>query len=265
MSQAGNALHTKFGLFEVNLQAGELRKQGLKLKLGRNALRVLGLLLQHPGELLMREETRQALWGADAFVTFDPGINKAIHELRQALGDASSNPNYIETVPGRGYRFIYSPQASRQENRKHLHFIAILPFATELADPERELFNKAVVERLIDLISQTPGLRVLAYSTVQQYRREYLNPDVVRKNLGVRIAAFGESSRSEDNNLLLHVELVDVCEGTQLWGGQFRDSFVSMRADPAKVADQICDQLRPVLTHRTGKRNGSGRIYEMAA
>jgi DNA-binding winged helix-turn-helix (wHTH) protein len=109
MSQAGNALHTKFGLFEVNLQAGELRKQGLKLKLGRNALRVLGLLLQHPGELLMREETRQALWGADAFVTFDQGINKAIHELRQALGDASSNPNYIETVPGRGYRFIYSP------------------------------------------------------------------------------------------------------------------------------------------------------------
>jgi DNA-binding winged helix-turn-helix (wHTH) protein len=266
MSQAVSALHMKFGLFDVNLQAGELRKQGLKLKLGRNALKVLGLLLQHPGELLTREEIRQALWGANTFVTFDQGINKAIHELRRAFGDPSNDPHYIETVPGRGYRFIHSPQASRQETKKHnhLHSIAVLPFATEPADRETELFSKRLVELLIDIISQVPGLSVLAYSTVQQYRREDLNPEAVRKSLGVRIAILGELTRSQDK-LLLHVELVDVCHGTQLWGGEFKRSFARIQPAPGKLADQIWNRVRPILILKASKRSENGKIYQMAA
>jgi DNA-binding winged helix-turn-helix (wHTH) protein len=266
MSQAVSALHMKFGLFDVNLQAGELRKQGVKLKIGRNALRVMGLLLQHPGELLTREEIRHALWGEDTFVTFDQGINKAIHDLRQALGDACNNPNYIETVPGRGYRFIYSRQAPREENKKHnhSHSIAVLPFSTEPADRETELFNKRLVERLIDIISQAPGFSVLAYSTVQQYRGEDLNPEAVRRNLGVRIAALGELSRSQDK-LLLHLELVDVCHGTQLWGGEFRRSFAGIQTAPGKLADQIWDRVRPILVLKARKRSENEKIYQMAA
>jgi DNA-binding winged helix-turn-helix (wHTH) protein len=265
MRQAGMASCIKFGLFDINLQTGELRKQGLKLKLGRNALRVMELLLQHPGELLTREDIRQTLWGGGTFVTFDRGINKAIHELRQALGDSSNNPNYIETVPSRGYRFIYSPEAAGQQNRNdNLHSIAILPFATEPADRETELFNKTVVERIIDLVAQEPGLTVLAYSTVQHYRGEDLNPEAIRKNLGVRIAALGELTRSQDK-LLLHVELVDVWDGTQLWGGQFTRSFARMQVAPVKLADQIWDRVRPILILKARKRNENEKIYQVAA
>ncbi len=130
MKQGASLPHLNFGLFDLNLQTGELRKQGLKIKLGRHAFRVLALLLEHPGQLRTREEIRQQLWDTDTFVNFDQSVNKAIHQLREALGDPASNPHYIETVAGRGYRFIYFAQASSQATRKQIRqlaSIAVLP------------------------------------------------------------------------------------------------------------------------------------------
>lgn len=98
----------RFGPFEADLRIGELRKHGVRLRLHGQPLRVLGVLLERPGELVTREELRARLWGADTFVDFEHGLNAAVNKLRAALGDPTDHPRYIETVPRHGYRFIGS-------------------------------------------------------------------------------------------------------------------------------------------------------------
>lgn len=96
----------RFGNFEVDLHGGELRRKGLKIKLQDQPRQILKVLLEHPGELVSREELRQRLWQPDTFVDFDHSLNTAMMRLREVLGDSSENPRFIETVPRRGYRFI---------------------------------------------------------------------------------------------------------------------------------------------------------------
>lgn len=105
----------RFGVFELDVRAGELRKQGIKVKLQEQPFQILVLLLAHPGEVVTRDELRKKLWPADTFVDFDHGLNRAVNKLREALGDHSDSPRFIETLPRRGYRFvapIHPPAAS---------------------------------------------------------------------------------------------------------------------------------------------------------
>jgi len=96
----------RFGVFEVDLRGGELRKQGVKIKLQEQPFQVLQILLEHPGEIVTREDLCQRIWPSDTFVDFDGGVNNAIKRLREALGDRAETPRFIETLPRRGYRFI---------------------------------------------------------------------------------------------------------------------------------------------------------------
>ncbi len=96
----------RFGTFEVDLRAGELRKQGKRIKLQDQPFQVLAVLLQRPGEVVTREELRSQIWPQDTFVDFDNSLNTAINKLREALGDSADNPRFIETLPRRGYRFL---------------------------------------------------------------------------------------------------------------------------------------------------------------
>jgi eukaryotic-like serine/threonine-protein kinase len=96
----------RFGAFEVDVRSGELRKQGVHIKLQDQPFHVLTVLLQRPGEVATREELRNQNWPADTFVDFDNSLNTAINKLREALGDSADSPRFIETLPRRGYRFI---------------------------------------------------------------------------------------------------------------------------------------------------------------
>ena len=96
----------RFGAFTVDLQLGELRKYGTRIRLQEQPFQVLAMLMERPGDLVTREELRQRLWPADTFVDFDHGLNAAISRLRDALNDSAEKPRYIETIPRRGYRFI---------------------------------------------------------------------------------------------------------------------------------------------------------------
>jgi len=96
----------RFGAFEVDLRTGELRKNGLKIKLQDQPFRVLIILLRHAGDVVTREELRRELWSNDTFVDFDHGLNAAVRRLRDALDDSAENPRFIETLPRHGYRFI---------------------------------------------------------------------------------------------------------------------------------------------------------------
>src|SRR5271155_981871 len=96
----------RFGVFELDLAAGELRKNGVRLRLQEQPFQVLALLLERAGDVVTREELRLKLWPADTFVDFDHGLNTAVNKLRETLGDSASSPRYIETMARRGYRFI---------------------------------------------------------------------------------------------------------------------------------------------------------------
>src|SRR5215467_2528199 len=103
----------RFGVFEVDLRAGELRKQGKRIKIQEQPFHVLTVLLQRPGEVVTREELRNQNWPPDTFVDFDNSLNTAINKLRETLGDSADNPRFIETLPRRGYRFL-APVSSDQ-------------------------------------------------------------------------------------------------------------------------------------------------------
>src|SRR5690242_10952221 len=96
----------QFGLFELDVQQAELRKRGVRVKLQDQPLKVLQLLLENRGEIVTREQLRTNIWPANTFVEFDHGLYSAMARLREALGDSSDNPRFIETVARRGYRFI---------------------------------------------------------------------------------------------------------------------------------------------------------------
>jgi TolB-like protein/DNA-binding winged helix-turn-helix (wHTH) protein len=96
----------RFGAYAVDLRSGELHKEGVKIKLQEQPFRLLALLLEHPGEVVTRDELRQRLWPEDTFGAFDDGLNTAIKKLRDALGDSAEKPRLIETLPKHGYRFL---------------------------------------------------------------------------------------------------------------------------------------------------------------
>ena len=96
----------RFGVFEVDLHSGELRRNGLKVKLQGQPFQILALLLERPGEVVTRDDLRSRLWPADTFVDFEHSLNAAVKRLRETLGDSAEKPIYIETLPRRGYRFL---------------------------------------------------------------------------------------------------------------------------------------------------------------
>jgi TolB-like protein/DNA-binding winged helix-turn-helix (wHTH) protein/Flp pilus assembly protein TadD len=106
MPEASAPVRLRFGVFEVDLRAGELRKHGVRLRVQEQPFQVLAMLLERPGQTVTREELRNRLWTAETFVDFDHGVNKAVNRIRDLLGDSATSPRFVETVPRRGYRFI---------------------------------------------------------------------------------------------------------------------------------------------------------------
>jgi cholera toxin transcriptional activator len=96
----------RFGVFEADLDARELRKQGRRIRLQEQPFAVLAILLERPGSVVSREDIRQKLWAADTFVDFDHSLNTAVNKIRETLGDSAASPRFVETVARRGYRFV---------------------------------------------------------------------------------------------------------------------------------------------------------------
>ena len=129
----------QFGTYEIALHSGELRKAGVRIKVQQQPLKLLEILLEHPGEVVTREQLRSRIWPNESFGDFDQAVNVAIAKLRGALGDSADNPRYIETLPRRGYRFIAEVAVvNRPTNKPEL----LAEVATSQAD-ERAQFEAA--------------------------------------------------------------------------------------------------------------------------
>src|SRR5208282_3839954 len=111
----------RFGTFELDVESGELRKEGKSQpRLRDQALQILLMLAGRPREIVTRENLRERLWSSDTFVDFDHGLNSAINQLRNALGDSAANPRFIQTVPRRGYRFLSPVEIIGASGRAHV-------------------------------------------------------------------------------------------------------------------------------------------------
>src|SRR5262252_1096604 len=118
MDRLSHTRGLRFGTYEVDRHAGELRKAGLRIKVQQQPLKLLEILLEHPGEVVTREELRNRIWPDASFGDFDQAVNIAIAKLRGVLGDSADNPRFIETVPRRGYRFIAEVTVLQRDSRK---------------------------------------------------------------------------------------------------------------------------------------------------
>jgi DNA-binding winged helix-turn-helix (wHTH) protein len=106
MADEPSSRRYRFGVFEADATTGELRRQGIRVKLNSQPFQLLLMLLERPGEVLSREEISAALWPSDTFVDYDHGMNSAVNRIREALGDSAGNPRFVETLARRGYRFV---------------------------------------------------------------------------------------------------------------------------------------------------------------
>ena len=134
-----NGRIARFGVFELDLAAGELRKSGVRMRLQGQPFQVLALLLERAGEVVTREELQQKLWAADTFVDFDHSLNTAINKVREALGDSASSPRYVETMARRGYRFIAPVHSEVPKTAVNIQPSAPEPSLTAAIHPELEV------------------------------------------------------------------------------------------------------------------------------
>jgi DNA-binding winged helix-turn-helix (wHTH) protein len=256
----------RFGLFELNTRTGELRKQGLRIRLSKQPFQVLSLLLEHPGRLRTREELKHKLWPEDTYVDFDRSLNKAVHAVRGALGDSADNPHYIETVSRHGYRFIgmgaetFRQTGSNLRGQHKIDSIAVLPIECDMTD-----LNSAVDEitiGIIDNLSRLRGVRVLAYGTIRHYKGRDVDAQTMGRDMDVAAVLVGCCSfRGE--SFVLHIELIDVLDGSQIWGEQVRRSRTEIIKNAEPLAQQVCEQLQEILARNVNDDVGADDKLEM--
>ena len=157
----------RFDVFELDAHAGELRKDGARIKLQDQPLHVLEMLLERRGDVVTRDEMQRRLWPSDTFVDFEHGLYYAIKRVREALGDSAENPRFIETLSKRGYRFIGTIDLSGSAPAggvAAVESIAVLPFINMSSDREDEYFADGITEEIINALAQIQQLRVVARS-----------------------------------------------------------------------------------------------------
>src|SRR5205085_7324448 len=169
----------RFGAFEFSAAALELRRRGINVRIQRQPLQVLAMLLAQPGALVTRDTLRTSLWSDGTFVDFERGLNAAVRRLRRALGDAAIRPRFVETLPRRGYRFIAATASDRNgsdESTEPGRSVAVLPFTNATGDGENDYLVDGITERVISELSLMRDLRVMARAAVFPYKGSRRNP-----------------------------------------------------------------------------------------
>jgi TolB-like protein/DNA-binding winged helix-turn-helix (wHTH) protein/Tfp pilus assembly protein PilF len=342
-SHSGAETTVRFAGFELNLQTGELRQDGVAIRLQPQPTLILALLASRPGSLVTREEIQQRIWGSETFVDFDTGLNSAIRQIRHALQDNTGAPRFIETVPRRGYRFLAAiekienngdgpavllpavldqsnapeqglagsldsglPETEDQGTRQPtldaainprlrwltagasalaglllitiwftlfrgrgeaIDSVAVLPFVNTSSDPDTEYLNDGIAETLIGQLSQIPRLKVMARSTVIRYKGGNIDPQKIGRELNVRAVLTGRVSERGEM-LTISMELMDVRDGSELWGGRYHRKLTDILAVQEDIAREVIGKLRLRLAgdeekQLTANVTGSGEAYEL--
>jgi TolB-like protein/DNA-binding winged helix-turn-helix (wHTH) protein/thioredoxin-like negative regulator of GroEL len=264
----------RFGVFEVDLQAGELRKSGARVKLQEKPFQVLSILLEHPGEVVTREELQQRLW-PDVNVDFEHSLSTAIKKLRDSLDDSADTPRFVETRPGRGYRFIV-PVSGRTGLPRALWFlaslalivvllavlvglnvaglgdrllgrarpseikaIAVLPLDNLSGDPEQDAFVDGMTEELITQLGKISALeRVISRHSAMQYKGAGKPLSEIARELDVDALIEGSVLQSGDR-VRINVQLIQAEPERHLWADSYERNLSDVLALHAEVARSL--------------------------
>ena len=233
----------RFGVYELDTQAGKLHKNGIRLRLEEKPLQILALLLEEPGEVVTRKRLKEELW-ADTFVNFDYSLNTAVSKLRQILGDSADSPRYVETVPRRGYRFIAPVEGREPGELLAKVMLAVLPFDNLSQDPEQEYFSDGLTEEMITRLGQLRPrqLGVIARTSAMRYKGAQKNIAQIGRELSVDYILEG-SVRSAGSRLRITAQLIQTKDQTHLWAETYDRSWQDVIAIQEEVARSIASSL----------------------
>jgi TolB-like protein/Tfp pilus assembly protein PilF len=248
MAQPDSRSRFRFGEFELDISAYELRRGGQPVHLERHPMDLLILLVERRRQLVSRADIAKRLWDSSVFVDVEMGVNTAIRKLRQALRDSRESPAFVETISGKGYRFIAPVNAVLSERHQEaIESVAVLPFANDSADPDAEYLSDGITETLINNLSQIWNLRVVARSTVFRYKGKEADPQKAGSDLHVRAVVSGRLLQ-HGSTLIVRVELMDVATGAQLWGGQYNRQAEDVFLLQGDLSREISEKLQLQLT-----------------
>jgi TolB-like protein len=233
----------RFGAFELDVRVGELRKQGTKIKLQEQPLRILKMLLTRPGQLVTREELRDRLWPSDTFVDFDHSLNKAINKLREALDDSAESPRFVETIPRRGYRMI-SPLGKASGR---IESLAVLPLEDLAHDPAQEYFADGLTEALITSLAKIGALRVISRTTAMRYKQTDKSLPQIAQELNVDAVVEGTVQRSGER-VRISAQLIQASTDAHMWAESYERDLRDILVLESEVARAIATEVQAKLS-----------------
>ena len=272
----------RFSGFELDIDSGELRREGRLLKLQPQPAKVLALLVAHAGEILTRNEIAEQVWGSQTFVDFEQGLNFAIRQIRSVLGDDADQPRFLETLPRRGYRFIapvegasaHPPEAVRRRfpgakwaiilagfavvltsvylGWRRLHrtappksvVLAVLPFDDFSGNPHDYLVEGMTEEMIAQVTQISPEyLRVIARTSAMQYQRTNKSARQIGGELGADYI-LENSIRREGGRLRVTSQLVRAADQTHLWAESYNRDERELLLLESEVTADIAEQVR---------------------
>ena len=254
MSEPDSHSTFRFGEFELDISAYELRRGGHPVHIERQPMDLLILLVERHRQLVWRADIVKRLWDPGVFVDVEMGVNTAIRKVRQALGDSQELPAFVETISGKGYRFIAPVNAMLLgRHQEAIDSVAVLPFVNDSADPDAKYLSDGITETLINNLSQISNLRVVARSTVFRYEGKTIDPQKAGSDLHVRAVVSGRLLQ-RGSTLIVRAELMDVATGAQLWGGQYNRKPEDVFALQDDLSREISEKLRLQLTGNEKQR-----------
>jgi TolB-like protein/Tfp pilus assembly protein PilF len=246
----------RFGVFEVDLQSGELRKQGIRVRLQDQPFQILVLMLDKPGQVVTRDEIRHRLWPDGTFVDFEHSLNAAIKRLRAALGDSAENPRFVETLHRRGYRFIapvngivprgimtgraHEPEKSANQKCR----ILVLPFVNMSTESEQEYFSDGLTEEMIAQLGRLHPrqLGVIARTSAMLFKRVGKTVAEIGREMDVSYVLEG-SVRCDAGRVRITAQLIETEGQTHLWADSYERSFQDSLSVQSEVAGRIARAL----------------------
>jgi len=242
----------EFGPFRVDVRERRLLRNGEVVPLTPKVFDVLLVLVQNNGHILSGDEVMKLVWPHTAVE--EGNIARNISTLRNALGERPREPQYIETVPWRGYRFVASVKEVRDQSvRPAISSIAVLPFVNVASDPNLEYLADGFTETLINNLSQLTGLKVMSRNSSFRYKGRETDAQAIGRELNVQAVLIGRVAERDDL-LSISVELVDARDDSHVWGAQYNRQPAEIFALQERIAQEITERLRLKLTRQEQQR-----------
>jgi TolB-like protein len=234
----------RFDCFEVDLPSGQLYRRGLRVSLREKSFQLLSSLLEHPGEVVTREELQRRLWREEVFVDFENNLNTAIARLREALGDSAERPRFIETLAKRGYRFIARVEPCERPAEPR---VAVLIFENLNRDPEQDYFAEGISDALITELGSIGSLRVISRQSVLRFKDTKKSlPEIARE---LRVDAFLEGCvLHSGKRVRVSAQLVRAEPEQHLWAQSYECELGDVLAVQGRIAHSVAEAVEAALT-----------------